>query len=156
MNFLGSPTGAADAGAQSTIGDVTGAEEGFEFRRRGGPHGAAGVPANGAGGACFSRNGQSSEGCTSQQASSEKRKGGTTNKHVNKKLAPSIRNTDITQSLKNRETLRELDFIKIDTRDSTIQLDLDQLETKKSGGLPELGHLQSMDRLKTISPGRAT
>ena len=96
LNFLGSPTGVADAGAQSTIGDVTGAEEGFEFRRRGGPHGAAGVPANGAGGACFSRNGQSSEGCTSKQASSETRKHGTTNKHVNKKSALSIRNADIT------------------------------------------------------------
>jgi hypothetical protein len=57
---------------------------------------------------------------------------GTTNKHVNKKLAPSIRNTDITQSLKTRETLRELAFIKRDTRDSTIQLDLDQLEIKKA------------------------
>ena len=57
---------------------------------------APGVPANGAGGACFSRNGQSGEGYTSQQASSETRKHGTTNKHVNKKLAPSIRNADIT------------------------------------------------------------
>ena len=78
------------------MGDVTGAEEDFEFRRSGGPHGAASVPANGAGGACFSRNGQSGEGCTSQQASSETRKHGTTNKHVNKKLAPSIRSSDTT------------------------------------------------------------
>jgi len=31
LNFLGSPIGVADAGAQSTVGDVTGAEKGFEF-----------------------------------------------------------------------------------------------------------------------------
>ena len=61
LNFLGSPTGVADAGAQSTVGDVTCAEKGFEFRSSGGPHGAAGVPANGAGGAGFSRSGQSGE-----------------------------------------------------------------------------------------------
>ena len=44
-----------------------------------------------------------------------------------KKLAPSIRNADITQSLKNRETLREPAPSKIDTRDSTIQLNMDLL-----------------------------
>ena len=68
---------------QSTIGDVTGAEEGFEFRRSE-VHTAP--PVFQRTGLCFSRNGQSGE-CTSQQASSETRKHGTTNKHVNKKLA---------------------------------------------------------------------
>ena len=112
---VSSPTGVADAFQQGAVVDVTRFQERLEILGSGGPHGAADVPANGAGGACFSRNSQSGEGCTSQQASGETRKHGTTNKHVNKKLALSIRNADTTQLLKSREKSRELSVNRRDT-----------------------------------------
>ena len=61
LNFLSSPTGVADAGAQSTVVDVTRFQESLELLGCGGPDGTAGIPANRTLGSCFSGTSQSSK-----------------------------------------------------------------------------------------------
>ena len=88
LNFLGSPTGVADAGIQGTVVDFTRFKESLEILGCGGPHGATGVPANGTLGACSSGNSQSSEGGAGQQANGETRKHETSKGRINKKISP--------------------------------------------------------------------